>query len=313
MILIDVHTGLLLALEGHTGAGGLGQTVNIVCLDAQGFLNIPAHLVGPGLRTEDARLQFVILRLVSHFLQGFADVGGIRGGAAKDRGAQIHHKLDLAIRVAGGHGERQTSHLVGAAVQTGTAGEQTVAVGYLANIFLGAAHGHDGTGTAIFPQIHVVLGVERYHAAAGGAGGGLDAYAVGQGLGQKSVGVLIPQIGFGEEGQLMQILHATDVVGSQPLFLHQGAIVGHVVPYVAHLFTETFALQRPHLLIRHGFDFFLIVLFAHMCIPLLGKISRCSPGQMPFCSVPQRREPRWFRWRRSTFPPGCPDTGQDGP
>ena len=30
VILVDVHAGLLAALERHTGAGGLGQAVNIV-------------------------------------------------------------------------------------------------------------------------------------------------------------------------------------------------------------------------------------------------------------------------------------------
>ena len=263
MILVDVHTGLILALKSHAGAGGLRQTVNVVGLDAQIFFDVAAHLLSPGLRTEDAGLQFIVLGLVSHFLQSLTDVGRVGGGTAENGGAQIHHKLDLSVRITGGHRQGQTAHLVGAAVHTGAAGEQTVAVGNLHHVILRAAHGGDGTGTAVLPQIHVVLGVEGYHAAAGGAGGGLDAYAVGEGFCQKAVGILIPQIILLEEGQFVQILHPFDIVGGDAFFLHQRAVVGYVVPYMANLTAQTLALQGAHLLIGHGFDFFLIIFLAH--------------------------------------------------
>ena len=64
VVLVDVHPSLGGALEGDTGAGQLGEPVDIIRLDAQGILNVLAHLLGPGFRTEYARLQGISSGLV---------------------------------------------------------------------------------------------------------------------------------------------------------------------------------------------------------------------------------------------------------
>ena len=56
-----------------------------------------------------------------------------------------------------------------AAVQPRAAGEQAVAVRYLAHALVRAARRGDGAGAAILPQIDIVLRIERDHALAGGA------------------------------------------------------------------------------------------------------------------------------------------------
>ena len=113
----------------------------------------------PGFGAEDAGLEFDLV-LQAGFLDGFSQISGIGGGAAQDGGFQVGHKLQLPVGVAGGQGQGQTAHLVGTAVKTGAAGKQTVAVGYLDNIFLVTAGCDDGTGAAILPQVNIVLGDE---------------------------------------------------------------------------------------------------------------------------------------------------------
>ena len=167
-------------------------------------------------------------------------------------------ELDLSVRVAGGHGQGQAADLVGAAVQARAAGEEAVAIGDVDHIVLGAAGGHDGAGAAVLPQVYVVLGVEGHHAAAGGAGGGVDADTLGQGLGQQAVGIALPQVGLGDKGQLMQVLDAVDVVGGHALLVHLGAVIGDVIVDVADLLDQALALQSPQLVLGHGFDLRLI-------------------------------------------------------
>ena len=177
MVLVDVHARLFAALKGHAGAGGFRQTVDIKGLDAQLPFDIPAHFLAPGFRAENTGFQLDLVPQAP-FMDGFGQIGCIGGGAAQDGGLQIHHKLQLPVRIARGHGQRQAAHLVAAAVETGAAGEQAVAVAHLAHIFVSTAGGGDGAGAAVLPQVNVVLGVEGNHPLAGGAGGGLDADAV---------------------------------------------------------------------------------------------------------------------------------------
>ena len=143
-------------------------------------------------------------------------------------------------------------------MQARAAGEEAVAIGDVDHIVLGAAGGHDGAGAAVLPQVYVVLGVEGHHAAAGGAGGGVDADTLGQGLGQQAVGIALPQVGLGDKGQLMQVLDAVDVVGGHALLVHLGAVIGDVIVDVADLLDQALALQSPQLVLGHGFDLRLI-------------------------------------------------------
>ncbi|MPM78477.1 hypothetical protein SDC9_125488 [bioreactor metagenome] len=57
MILVDVHSRLLAAFERDARANDLRQAVDVEGLEAELFLQLAAHLVGPGFRAEDARLE----------------------------------------------------------------------------------------------------------------------------------------------------------------------------------------------------------------------------------------------------------------
>ena len=147
-----------------------------------------------------------------------------------------------------------------AAVESRPAGEQSVTVADLHHIVFGAAHRHNGTGAAFFPQIHIVLGVVSDHAFAGRTGSGLDTHAVTKRHREHSVRIGLPQIAFGKKGKFVQILNSFDILGFYPFFVHQIPVIRNMIVDVPHLFDQFFRLQRFQLLERHGFDFFLIIL-----------------------------------------------------
>ena len=267
MIFVDMHAGLFAALEGNAGTGGFGKAVNVVGLDAQSGFDAPAHLFGPRFRTEDTCLQGDILRLIALLFQGFTNVGGIRGRTADNRSLQIHHKLDLTLRITRGHGQGQAANLVRTTIETRTTGEKAVAVSHLADILLCTACGGDGAGAAIFPQINVILSVESYHATAGGTGSGLNTDTIIQRLCQQSVRIGIPQVSLREERQLMQIVDTLDIFGLYALFIHQVTVVGNVFINVLYLLHQLLRLELLHVLPGHSFNFFLIVILCHFDHP----------------------------------------------
>ena len=95
---------------------------------------------------------------------------------------------------------------MGTAVESGTSGEQTVAVADLTNILVCAARGNDSSCAAVLPKVDIVLGVESHNTLSGRAAGGLYPYAVGKGLCKQTVGVSIPKVGFGKKRQLVKIV-----------------------------------------------------------------------------------------------------------
>ena len=88
---------------------------------------------------------------------------------------------------------------MGAAVEAGAAGEETVTVRDLHHIFFGAADAHNSAGAAFIPDINIRLGIKSDNATAGGAAGGLNTDTVFFGNGHKTIGISISQIRFGEE------------------------------------------------------------------------------------------------------------------
>ena len=115
VVFIDMHTGLLAALEGHTGTACLCKTIDIVGLNAQFILNILPHLLTPCLRAEDTCFQLDLI-LQPSLMNALRQKSGIGRRTAQDRRTQIHHKLQLSVRIAGRHGQCQTAYLMAAAV-----------------------------------------------------------------------------------------------------------------------------------------------------------------------------------------------------
>ena len=259
MVLVDVHAGLLGALEGDARAGKLRQAVDIVGLDAQRVLDILAHFLAPCLSAEDAGFQRNLIRSHAHLLHRFAEICRVGRGAAQNRGLQILDEHDLALGIAGGGRDGQAADLMAAAVETGAAGEQAVAVGNLADVLICAAGCDDGAGAAVFPQVDIVLRVEGDDALARRAGGGLNAHAFFLRFAHQAVGIGEAKVVLGEERQLVQIGGTLDVLGRNALFFHLLAVIGYIVPYMLHLLDQALILQRFELFNGCAFDFRLIV------------------------------------------------------
>ena len=267
VVLVDVHSLLRGALEGDARPAELREAVDIVGLDAQGGFDVPAHLLAPGLGAEDTGLQRDILGLIAHFPHPLPQESGIAGGAAENGGLQIHNEHNLTVGVAGAGGDGEAAHLVAAAVETGAAGEQTVAIGHLADVLFCAAGGHDGPGAAFLPQVDIGLGVEGHHALSGGAGGGLNAHRLREGNAQKAVGIRLPQIVLGKKREQVQVVDGLNVLRRDPLFLHLFPIVGDRIPHVPDLTKQPLVLEPDDLLPRGAFDLRLIIPF-HDTAPL---------------------------------------------
>ena len=117
MILVDMHAFLFFTFIGDPGAAGLCEAVNVIGFDAELRFDIPAHFLRPGFGTEDAGFQPVVFRLQSLLGQVFADIGGIGRRAAENGRTEVHHELNLPLRIPRRHGERQAADLMGTAVQ----------------------------------------------------------------------------------------------------------------------------------------------------------------------------------------------------
>ena len=181
--------------------------------------------------------------------------------AAQNGRAEILHELQLPIRVAGGHRQRQAAELLAAAVEAEAAGEQAVAVGDLADVFRSCARGRQRSCAAVVPEVDILLGVEGDDALAGRAGGGVDADTFFQRLRKQTEGVCIPQIRLAQKRELIQIVAAVDILRRDALFLHLRAVVGDLVPDVPDLTDQTLILPGLDLFLTRTFDFFLIIPF----------------------------------------------------
>ena len=254
VILVDVHAVLLQALEGHARAGDLGQAINIARVDAQQLLDALAHLLGPGLRAEAARLQLqILLRIDSHLPDGLAQVGGVGGRTAQKRGTQVLHHQDLALSVAAGHGNDHRPDAVRTLIRAKSAGEQAQAIGDLHDVILSGAGGGQRAGHHLAPNVDVVAGVSGHDGLARGAGGTLNAHDLALRRSQQVEGVIVPQVGLFHEGQVLQILEAADVLRLHPCGVHPRPVHGHIFILPLHGGSEALALQGRQLVAADTF------------------------------------------------------------
>ena len=89
----------------------------------------------------------------------------------------------------------------------------------------------------------------------------MDTHAFGAGHRHQSVGIVVPQVGLGGEGQLIQVGGGLDVLGSHALFLHLLAVGRDIVPHMAHLLDQALILPGTNLLPRGAFNLGLIIPF----------------------------------------------------
>ena len=119
---------------------------------------------------------------------------------------QILNKLDLTLRIAGRHRQRQAADLVRTSVEPRAACKQAVAVSDLHNIAFRTAGSHNRAGAAVLPQIDVALRIECNDAFSGSSARRLDTHAVVKRSGQQAVRIRLAQIVFRQKRQLVKIV-----------------------------------------------------------------------------------------------------------
>ena len=149
---------------------------------------------------------------------------------------------------------------MGAAVKTWAAGEKAVAVCNLANILVCAASGDDGAGAAVLPKVNVLLGVERDDSFTRGTRCGLNSHAVFKVGCKQSVRICVTKIGFGEKGQLFDVVNALNVLRFNTGLVHEIAVVFHVFIDMLYLLDDFFVLDFAERVESGGLDLRLIIM-----------------------------------------------------
>ena len=174
---------LIFALAAHARAHDLGQAVVFGGEDAVAAFEFGAHLLGAGLRAEQAHAQADVLERV-HALGHLGHVKGVAGGGDQHGGAKIAHDVDLAFGVAAGDGDDGAADLLKPAVQAERAGKEGVSEADLRDVVRRNAAGGSDAGDALRPGIQVAPGVAGGDGLARGAAGCVDAHHLAHGHSQ---------------------------------------------------------------------------------------------------------------------------------
>ena len=177
VIFLDVHSCLFLTFKRYTRTGNLCETVDIIRFDSKHIFDIMTHFLCPWLCAKDTCFQLDLIAK-SSLVDGLREVCRVRWRTADNGRSQVRHKLQLSLRITGGHRQRQTTHLMGTAVKSRTTGKQTITIADMADILICSAGCHNGSRTALIPDINIFLGIERNHATSCGTAGGLNTNTV---------------------------------------------------------------------------------------------------------------------------------------
>lgn len=155
-----MHAALVFALAAHARPHHLGQTVVFGGQNAIAALQLRAHLLGAGLRAEQAHAQADVLERV-HALGDLGHIQRIAGRGDEHGGAEIAHDVDLTLGIAAGDGNDGAPDFLQSAVQPERAGKQGVSEADLRDIVRrGPACGSDARD-AFRPGIQVAPGCTR--------------------------------------------------------------------------------------------------------------------------------------------------------
>ena len=116
------------AFRGNARADDLRQAVDVDGLDPKPLLDLPAHLLGPGLGAEQADLELDRVEVDLHLADHIVDIEREGRRAADGGAAEVLQQQDLLLRVAAGDGDDRSAHALRAVVRAQAAGEQAVAV-----------------------------------------------------------------------------------------------------------------------------------------------------------------------------------------
>ena len=106
----------------------------------------------------------------------------------------------------------------------------------------------------------------------------MDADTLRKGFSLESIGVGLTQVVLTQEGQLVEVVHAVDIIDGDAFVFHLLPVVRHIVPHMPQLLHKSVVLQLTKLLIGHGFDFRLIIVSHRLPLLCLKYLRHFCPG-----------------------------------
>jgi len=230
------------------------QAVDVDRVEVHPLLDLGPHVVGPGLRAEDAQAQAGGARVQPLALEFVGDRQHVAGRDHDDVGPEVGHQLHLPLGLAAAEGHHGQPELLGAVVRTQAAGEQAVAVAHVHHVARPGAGGADAARHHLRPGLDVAPGVADHRRLAGGAAGGVDAHALLARHREHAEGIGAAQVGLAGEGKPAQVGQRAQVVGVHAVRIEAGAVHRRVAVRVPQRRLQPLELQRVQLVDAGGLD-----------------------------------------------------------
>ena len=262
MVLTDVRAVLHLAFVADARPHDLREAVDVVALQPQSLFYLPAHVLRPGLSAEGPHAQLDILLADAQLVHRLGQVEGVGWRACQPRDAEVADELQVLLRVARAGGDDRGAEVLHAIVCAQAAREQAVAVGHGEDVVARDAVGCQAARHALAPHADILARVAHDGGVTRGAAAGVHADDLALRRCLQAEGVVIAQVLFGGEGQLLDVLDGLYVIGADVQLLQLVAVEGHIMIHILHDLVETFALERAHLVAAHAF---LVRVPNHVC------------------------------------------------
>ena len=212
MVFKHVETILTFTFNSDTGTDDFRETVDIEGFDTCAFFDLFTHGGCPGFGAEDTDFDGQFFEVDTHLLSFFNEKSEVARSTAHGSGAEVFHKHYLTVGIADGGRNGYSSESFGSVMGAETAGEKSVTVRDLNDIFIAETAAHERTCDYFVPDFDIVLIVTDDDGFAGGTAGSVYADDFAFGDGEKTEGVIVAQVGFDGEGEFFDIIERFDIV-----------------------------------------------------------------------------------------------------
>ena len=237
-----------------TRADHLRETVEVDRIDGKALLDRAAHLVGPGLGTEDAQAQRRAARIDALAVHLVGDCQHVARRHHDDVGLEIGDQLHLALGHAAAEGNDGEPEPLGAVMGAEAAGEKPVAVGDMHLIPGPRARGADGARHEMRPAVDIARRVADDGGFARRTRGGVDAHDAVHRHGEHAEGIALAQVRLGGEREALQILERAAVLRLHARGVELAPVVRHVVVRVLERPLQPPELQPAQFVVRRLFN-----------------------------------------------------------
>ena len=186
-------------------------------------------------------------------LQKISEIKGVARSDMDKRGAEILHEKQLAFGSSRPGWDHQAADFFRAVVHHEAAREEPVAHHVLKDILTGDAGHAECAGDEAGGRVEVAPGKEKGLGPAGGAAGSVEANGFVTRNGQEAVGVVLPEVGGGGEGEPAQVVERLEFGRGEARLAKAIAVQRHPIQFVDR-FPEPSELQFSQRGTRQRFD-----------------------------------------------------------